>query len=86
MEGAGALAEISSGVVADVLVKFFFYPIQLLGVLSVVAIVLSACPLDERDEYEERSGHDGGGDFGVHGSGRHSSAVLPSAIHARYAA
>ncbi len=85
MEGADALAEISPGVVVDVAVDLVFDAVKLDGVLAVVAVVLSACSFDECDEYEEGSGHGGGGDFWNHGSGIHSPAVFPAATHSRYA-
>jgi hypothetical protein len=66
MEGADALSETLAGVVVDVSVDLVFDAVKLDRVLAVVAIVLSACSLDECDEDEERSRHDCGGDFWAH--------------------
>ena len=66
MEGADALAEIPPRVVVYVAVDLVFDAVKLHGVLAVVAIVLSACPLDECDKHEEGAGDDCGGDFWAH--------------------
>jgi hypothetical protein len=66
MAGADALSETLAGVVVDVSVDLVFDAVKLHGVLAVVAIVLSACSFNESDEDEERSRHEGGGDFWAH--------------------
>ena len=68
MVGAGALSEAPSRVVVDVAVDLALDAVELLGVVAVVSVVLSAGSFDERDEHEEGSGHDGRHYFGAHGS------------------